>query len=165
MPYQQLEELQSRRREKVAKFLTAEQLFAMMFLVVPVFIGTASFGFWVRGLLLVAAGILGLVLTLETDGMPLYGRLLWRIRGMFRLMMVGRLITPQHLAGTISEQGDRPLPINSPIRLIREEDLQARRRTTLVQHAPPRDEAAARIDTHQVDDTTARTNGHAHAHV
>ena len=56
MPYQQLEEIRSRKKEKVALFLTAENLAGLMVTTMPVYVATANFhSFGLRMLLLALA--------------------------------------------------------------------------------------------------------------
>src|SRR5690349_8253101 len=80
MAYRMLEELQNRRKEKVAIFLTFENIVGLIIVFFPVFLGTSAFPLLIRGPLCIGAAILGVMVTLDVHGLPIYEQLLWRAR-------------------------------------------------------------------------------------
>ena len=116
MPYPQLEELTSRKREKVALFLTAENMAGLLAIGLPAYIGTLHTTFWLRILILLAAAVLGVLLTTDVNGMAFYERALWWLRGRLRRQVAGRVIRPvEFLAAPIME-GDRAMPLGGSVR-------------------------------------------------
>jgi hypothetical protein len=73
MAYPQLEDLCSRKREKVALFLTAENMAGVLAIALPAYSATLQTTFWLRLLILLAACVLGLVLTSEINGLACPG--------------------------------------------------------------------------------------------
>src|SRR3712207_4848412 len=131
MPYEQLEEVRSRKQEKVALFLTAHYMAGMLCAVMPIYIATLTFPFLLRALILVTAAILGLSLTLELGGLPVYERLLWRVRGAVRIRTSSRTLTPEQFTGVPVVQVERALPANGPIRVVYAEARRTRRQLRL----------------------------------
>jgi len=122
MSYRMLEELQNRRKEKVAVFLTFENIVGVMVVFFPVFAGSATLPLLVRGPLCVLAALLGVALTLDVHGLALYEQFLWRVRGALRLRMQGSIITPEDLAGVIPPDApEHPLAVGGPIQAIQRE--------------------------------------------
>jgi len=62
MSYRMLEELQNRRKEKVAVFLTFENIVGLIVVFFPVFLGSGALPLLVRGPLCVGAAVLGVAL-------------------------------------------------------------------------------------------------------
>src|SRR3954470_10074238 len=87
MSYRMLEELQNRRKEKVAIFLTFENIVGLILVFFPVFLGTSAFPLIIRAPLCIGAAMLGVMATLDVQGLPIYAHLLWRARGYLRLRM------------------------------------------------------------------------------
>lgn len=118
MPYQHFEEIQSRRGEKIAMFLTIENAVGLILAAFPVYLVTAALPFALRILLVVAAGACGVIVTLDAGGVALYERLLWRARGAVRRRVAGASVTPEQLAGpSVALRRDRPLAVGGPVRL------------------------------------------------
>ena len=115
MPYHQLEELTSRKREKVALFLTAEHMAGVLVIAVPVYVCTLGTSFWLRAVLLVLAAVLGVLVTTDVNGMAFYERALWWLRGRLRRLVTGKLIDPMELAAPVVEHG-RALPLGQGVR-------------------------------------------------
>jgi hypothetical protein len=116
MAYRMLEELQNRRKEKVAIFLTFENIVGLIIVFFPVFLGTSAFPLLIRGPLCIGAAILGVTATLDVHGLPIYEQVLWRARGFLRVRTQGQVITPDQLTGTVVlDVPDRPLPVGGPI--------------------------------------------------
>jgi hypothetical protein len=116
MPYRMLEELQNRRKEKVAIFLTFENIVGLILVFFPVFVASSSLPLLIRGPLCITAAVLGVALTLDVEGLPVYAHALWRVRGTLRLRTNGSTITPDDLASTIARDApERPLPLDGPI--------------------------------------------------
>ena len=116
MPYPQLEELTSRKREKVALFLTAENMAGLLAVGLPAYIGTLHTTFWLRSLILLAAAVLGVLLTTDVNGMACYERALWWMRGRLRRQVTGRVIRPAEFLAAPVMEGDRAVPVGGPVR-------------------------------------------------
>ena len=74
MAYRMLEELQNRRKEKVAIFLTFENIVGLIIVFFPVFVGTSAFPLLIRGPVCIGAALLGVSATLDVHGLPLNRR-------------------------------------------------------------------------------------------
>jgi hypothetical protein len=119
MAYRMLEELQNRRKEKVAIFLTFENIVGLILVFFPVFLGTSAFPLIIRAPLCIGAAIVGVAATLDVHGLPVYEQLLWRARGYLRLRTHGQVITPELLTGAVLHDApERPLPLGGPIALV-----------------------------------------------
>lgn len=99
MAYESIERLLSRRGEKIAAFLTVENAVGIAVLAGPFFV-IGGIPLLPRALIIALAAALGVLATLETDGMLFCERLLWRARGEFRLLLRGRRLAPDDLPGT-----------------------------------------------------------------
>lgn len=122
MAYSQLEELCSRRHEKVAAFLTAENMAGLGAIALPVYIVTASMqAFWLRILILIAAAILGIALTRDVQGLAFYERVFCRLKGRVRrrLSERDRLLRPAEFTAAPAVQGDRALPVGGAVRRVK----------------------------------------------
>ncbi|MFV9505969.1 MAG: hypothetical protein AB4911_15565 [Oscillochloridaceae bacterium umkhey_bin13] len=118
MPYRMLEEFQSRRKEKVAAFLTFENIIGLILVTFPFFVASAGFPLLIRAPLVIGAAGLGILITLDVGGLPLYEQVLWRIRGLLRRRMHGDRLTPEVLSGAAPvDSGERPLPLDGPVQL------------------------------------------------
>jgi hypothetical protein len=60
----------------------------------PAYSATLQTTLWLRLLILLAACVLGLVLTSEINGLACYERVLWRVRGWARRRTVGATLRP-----------------------------------------------------------------------
>ena len=116
MAYPQLEELTSRKREKVALFLTAENMAGLLAIGLPAYIGTLGVTIWLRLLILFAAAVLGVALTSDVNGMACYERVLWWVRGRARRRMTQAVIRPAELTTVATMPGERALPLGGPLR-------------------------------------------------
>jgi hypothetical protein len=117
MPYDHLEEIQSRKGEKIAMFLTLENAFGLILLAFPAYLISAGMPFVLRVLIVVAAAALGVAATLDLGGLTLYERVIWSVRGAFRRRLQGDRITPAQLVGAaVVAHADRPLPRGGPVR-------------------------------------------------
>lgn len=117
MAYEQLEEIQSRRGEKIALFLTLENAVGLILVAFPAYIISANMPFLLRVLIVLTAALLGVLATVEMHGLTAYARLLWAGRGIIRQRIQGNRITPAHLVGAPTlAHTDRPLPRGGPIR-------------------------------------------------
>ncbi len=124
MAYRMLEELQNRRKEKVAIFLTFENIVGLIIVFFPVFLGTSAFPLIIRAPLCIGAAILGVAATLDVHGLPIYEQLIWRARGTIRLRTHGQIIIPDHLTGAVlHDTSDRPLPVGGPIAVVERAQL------------------------------------------
>ena len=119
MAYRMLEELQNRRKEKVAIFLTFENIVGLIIVFFPVFLGTGAFPLLIRAPVCIGAAILGVTVTLDVHGLPIYEQVLWRARGFLRIRTQGQIITPDQLTGAVVlDVPDRPLPLGGPIAIV-----------------------------------------------
>ena len=118
MAYEQLEELTSRKREKVALFLTAENMAGLLAIGLPAYIVTTNTAFWLRLLILSAEAVLGVALTSEIHGLAFYERALWWLRGRVRRWIAGSALRPAEFTAAPASAGDRALPLQSPVRRV-----------------------------------------------
>lgn len=157
MPHDMIDEIQSRKGEKVALFLTFENAAGLILGVLPAFILSGALPWWLRILLVIAAGIVGVLATLEVGGLAFYERMTWAVRGAIAQRAAGNRITPEQLVGarTVGRR-DRALPINGPIRAVTMRHStpgHPRRPATLPRvqspevHDAPLDETAQQSDT------------------
>lgn len=117
MSYQHIEEIQSRRSEKIALFLTVENATGLIIAALPAYIISAGMPLLLRILIIAAAALLGVAMTLDVGGMAFYERLMWRVRGSLRRRVGGQVLTPDALVGTATIRHDRPLRVGGPIQL------------------------------------------------
>ncbi len=117
MAYEQLEEILSRRSEKIAMFLTLENAFGLILVALPCYAISAGMPLIIRIPIVITAAALGIAATLDVGGLTFYERLLWGARGLVRRWMQGDRITPTMLSGnTPPIHALRPLPRGGPIR-------------------------------------------------
>ncbi len=156
MPYTQLEELTSRKREKVALFFTAEHMAGMLALGLPAYLGTLGMTFGLRLLILLAAAVLGVLITSDMGGMAGYERVLWWVRGRLRRRLLGTTLRPDEFTVTPVAQSDRAVPLGGPIRRAR------RRRAAALDQAPLAGLARTAVvpRAHGTGRTAAVSNGH-----
>src|SRR5437773_11826301 len=81
MPHDMIDEIQSRKGEKVALFLTFENAAGLILAVLPAFLLSGALPWWLRILIVLAAGAVGVLATLEVGGLAFYERVTWAIRG------------------------------------------------------------------------------------
>ena len=119
MPHEMIDEIQSRKGEKVALFLTFENAAGLILGVLPAFILSGALPWWLRILIVLAAGAVGVLATLEVGGLAFYERVTWAVRGTIAKRAAGERITPEQLIGapTVGRR-DRALPIDGPIRAV-----------------------------------------------
>lgn len=119
MSHEMIDEIQSRKGEKVALFLTFENAAGLILGVLPAFILSGAMPWWLRILIVLAAGAVGVLATLEVGGLAFYERVAWAARGMIAKRATGERITPEQLIGapTVGRR-DRALPIDGPIRAV-----------------------------------------------
>ncbi|MDX2156430.1 MAG: hypothetical protein SFW09_07960 [Hyphomicrobiaceae bacterium] len=126
MPARIIEELTSRKKEKIATFLTFESIVAVLLAFMPIFMLSGSWPLLVRVPVCAAAAVAGYVLTLELHGLPLYEHLLWTARGLYRLRVHGNHVGPDDLPGAIpAPNEDRVIVANGPIELVQRDDVLA----------------------------------------
>jgi len=124
MVYDQLEEIRDRKGEKIFLFLTLENTVgAGMGAVAGLIGGNALTGSMLVGLVLAGLlGLVGLVITIDHQGLARYERLGWLLQGLMRRMSGGRSITPEQLAGArATTRRDRPLQIGGAVQIVRRE--------------------------------------------
>jgi hypothetical protein len=114
-----IDEIQSRKGEKVALFLTFENAAGLILGVLPAFILSGAMPWWLRILIVLAAGAVGVLATLEVGGLAFYERVTWAVRGTIAKRAEGERITPEQLIGARAVgRRDRALPIDGPIRAV-----------------------------------------------
>ena len=119
MPHEMIDEIQSRKGEKVALFLTFENAAGLILGVLPAFILSSAMPWWLRILIVLAAGAVGVLATLEVGGLAFYERVTWAVRGTLAARAEGERITPEQLIGArVAGRRDRALPIDGPIRAV-----------------------------------------------
>ncbi len=119
MPARIIEELTSRKKEKIATFLTFESIVAVILAFMPIFMISSSWPLLTRVPLCLAAAVAGYVITVELRGLPLYEHLLWTARGLFRLKTQGNRVLPEDLPGAIpAPDQDRIIAASGPIELV-----------------------------------------------
>lgn len=117
MPYEHIEEIQSRKGEKIAMFLTLENATGLILGAFPAYLITAAMPFVLRIAIVLAAALLGVIITLDMGGMAGYERLVWLVRGAIRRRVGARTIMPEQLAGAVTVRWGRPLPVGGPVQL------------------------------------------------
>lgn len=119
MPARIIEELTSRKQEKIATFLTFESVIAVCLGFMPIFMISGSWPLLTRLPLCVAGAVIGYICTLEFRGLPLYEHVLWTARGLFRLRVHGNRVVPEDLPGAIpAPDEDRVIAASGPIELV-----------------------------------------------
>jgi hypothetical protein len=114
-----IDEIQSRKGEKVALFLTFENAAGLILGVLPAFLLSGALPWWLRILIVGAAGAVGVLATLEVGGLAFYERLVWAARGAISQHAAGDRITPEQLVGARAVgRRDRALPIDGPVRVV-----------------------------------------------
>ncbi|NTU78143.1 MAG: hypothetical protein HGA45_01860 [Chloroflexales bacterium] len=120
MPARIIEELTSRKKEKIATFLTFESIVAVIVAFMPIFMISSSWPLLTRVPLCLAAAVAGYAVTLELHGLPLYEHALWTARGLFRLRVHGNRVVPEDLPGAIpAPDEDKVIAASGPIELVR----------------------------------------------
>jgi hypothetical protein len=119
MPARIIEELTSRKKEKIATFLTFESIVAVIIAFMPIFMLSGSWPLLTRVPVCLAAAIAGYVCTLELHGLPLYEHALWTARGLYRLRVHGNRVVPEDLPGAVPvADRDRVIAASGPIELV-----------------------------------------------
>ena len=119
MPARIIEELASRKKEKIATFLTFESIVAVLVAFMPIFMISAQWPLLTRVPLCAAAAVAGYIATVEFRGLPLYEHVLWSARGLFRLRTQGARVAPEDLPGAIpAPDQDRVIAASGPIELV-----------------------------------------------
>lgn len=137
-----IEELTSRKKEKIATFLTFESIVAVLITFMPIFMISSAWPLLTRIPTCVGAAVAGYVVTLELHGMPLYEHVIWTARGLFRLRVHGSRVVPDDLPGAIpAPDEDRVIVAHGPIELVQRRPDGQRRMVAQVshpaEHAPP----------------------------
>ncbi|GAB4163138.1 MAG: hypothetical protein Fur005_22370 [Roseiflexaceae bacterium] len=116
MPYEHIENIRSRRDERIAILLTFENALGLLVLGTPTYLLSAPFEWWLRIPLTLLGCAIGIGLTLDTGGMAIYERLIWRLRGIIRIRLSGGSIHAEDLPGLPHLGLNTPvLPANGPI--------------------------------------------------
>lgn len=123
MPARIIEELTSRKQEKIATFLTFESIIAVCLGFMPIFMISGSWPLLTRVPLCAAGAVIGYICTVEFRGLPLYEHVLWTARGLFRLRVHGNRVLPEDLPGAIpAPDEDRVIAVSGPIELVQRHD-------------------------------------------
>jgi predicted neutral ceramidase superfamily lipid hydrolase len=100
MPYVPISNM-SRRGEKVAPFLTIQNVLGVIALAAPAYALGAGLPPVLRVLITLALAILAYIATSETNGMAPYERVMWRMRGRARVWMRGPTLSPTALPDAV----------------------------------------------------------------
>jgi hypothetical protein len=116
--YQHIEEIQGRKGEKIALFLTLENALGLVLSAFPAYLVTAAAPAAVRIAAVIVAALLGIGVTLDVGGMAGYERIAWRVRGALRLRVQPVAIRPEQLTGSsLAIRYDRPLMVGGPVQI------------------------------------------------
>ena len=119
MPARIIEELTSRKQEKIATFLTFESIVAVLLTFMPIFMISSSWPILTRVPACAVAAVAGYVMTVEVRGLPLYEHLIWTTRGLVRLRLHGNRVTPADLPGAVPRPDqDQVIAASGPITLV-----------------------------------------------
>ena len=119
MPARIIEELTSRKQEKIATFLTFESIVAVLLAFMPIFMISSSWPILTRVPACAVAAVAGYVMTVEMRGLPLYEHLIWTTRGLVRLRLHGNRVTPADLPGAVPRPDqDQVIAASGPIALV-----------------------------------------------
>jgi len=122
MPARIIEELTSRKKEKIAAFLTFESIVAVILGFMPIFMISSTWPLLTRVPLCLIGALAGYICTVELHGMPLYEHALWTARGLFRLKSQGNRVLPEDLPGAIpAADEDRVIVVSGAIELVQRE--------------------------------------------
>jgi hypothetical protein len=151
--YRHLENFSDQRSQKVARFLTLEMLVGVFVVVGPVFFVTQHTPPLLRALAVLLAIALGVLVTVDIGGLPLYARVLWRVRGQVRGLMTGTILHPETLAlDAAVVRATRAVRRDSPVQpLLRRQGTTAMRATAVTgQRVAQRAAGAVRSSTSSV---------------
>jgi hypothetical protein len=118
MSYEHIEQIRDRADEKVALFLTAHNMLGLVIGALPPYLLTQQLPFALRALLIIGLGTLGVIATLDVGGLPLYGRLVWRVRGTIRARSEGRRVTPELLQGATATERTLAMPVGGLVMVV-----------------------------------------------
>jgi hypothetical protein len=117
VPYEHIENIRDSGDEKIALLLSLNNMIGILALGLPTYLVTATLDGLLRIALLLAAGTLGFLLTLDAGGMTVASRVLWHLRGRARLALQGDRIDPSALPITVRPSTRlRVLALASPVR-------------------------------------------------
>lgn len=122
MSYEHIEQIRDRADEKVALFLTAHNMLGLVIGALPPYLLTQHMPFALRAVLIIGLGTLGVIATLDVGGLPLYGRLAWRVRGAIRARSEGRRVTPELLQGATATERTLAMPVGGLVMLVNRPD-------------------------------------------
>lgn len=100
MAYEQLEQLNDRKSEKMALFLSAENFGGMVLVAGPIYLFSTQWPLLLRLVAIIGAASLGVSLTVRVGGLPLYSRILWHVQGIVWQSTGRRLVVLDNLVGT-----------------------------------------------------------------
>lgn len=157
MPHEMIDEIQSRKGEKVAIFLTMENATGLVLGAIPGFLTTfRTMPWYLCFLITITAGALGFLATIEIGGMAFYERLVWWVRGYLKQWMTNPRITPEEITGaSVIGQRDAALPLGGPVRLVRDNRSATLKRPTTVVLGRQR-----AVPLQSVEQEEGRTNGY-----
>lgn len=155
MPHEMIDEIQSRKGEKVAIFLTMENATGLVLGAIPGFLLTfRTMPWYLCFLITITAGGVGLLATIEIGGMAFYERMVWWVRGYLKERMGTHRIIPEEITGGRAVgQRDAAIPLGGPVRLVRQH------RTTFHRPTTPSGRRRA-VSLPLIEQVGGRTNGH-----
>jgi hypothetical protein len=156
MPARIIEELTSRKKEKIATFLTFESIVAVILGFMPIFMISSSWPLLTRVPLCLVGALVGYVVTLELHGLPLYEHALWTARGLFRLRVHGNRVGPEDLPGAIpAPDQDRVIVVSGPIELVQRDAVITPRSLVTPDFIPQLDTAGDEAEAQAMDPNDA----------
>lgn len=100
MPYHSLEQVFSRKHERVAALFSVHNVLGIVAVALPVYLASRLLPGWLHMGLTLLAAIAGYVLTMDHDGLALYERILWHLRAYAAPVLTGtRILSPTSLPG------------------------------------------------------------------
>lgn len=128
--YEHIEQLNDRKKEKLALFLTLENMAGLLVAAGPIFIISTAWPLPSRLLALLLSATVGVVATLDRQGMPLYRRVSWRVQGWVWVLTQRRTLRPELLRGSGAPAGAQMRPGIPQSRIVRRHtaELQQARR-------------------------------------
>lgn len=147
MPYQQLPQIDDRKSEKLAVFLTVENMLGLAAIGGPVYLLSSGWPLLIRAAALLLAAVVGVALTVPVAGMPLYMHAYWLLRGLIWRQFVGDDLTPDQLAGAVpTQRRSVALPVGGVARTITPSMPQPLRVPMQPSHAPAPAEGTSDAD-------------------
>lgn len=120
MAYEHVEQLNDRKSEKVVLFLTLENLAGMLIVGGPIFVMSTAWALPLRVLAIALGVLIGVSLTFDRQGIPIYRRILWRGQGLVWRWTQAKPVTPAMLPRSRTPERGAPAAPRVPrTRMVR----------------------------------------------